>query len=317
MVSALFSTYNRAALLEKALEGLASQTLPRDNFEVIVVDDGSSDDTRHVVEKFNGVLSLKYVFQENQGLAVGKNEAIKLADAPIVLFMDDDDVSHPRLLEEHLRTHSSYSGDYYAVLGYTSIDEDILKYPLMQFVTLDGCYLFCYPRIKHGDVLDYTYFWGGRSSCKRNYLLENGLFNPVFRFGCEDIELGYRLSKFNLKVVYNENAVSTMIRRVTLDEFCRRVERQGRSNWTFSQLHPVEEILSWCMVGSLDADWESFGRYYDVSMKCARDLDVIANARLENHCASDAILQRLLYRSYREVINAYRVKGSYEAKLTS
>ena len=79
-----------------------------------------------------------------------------------------------------------------------------------------GLLLFSYPNLKHGDVLDYTYFWGGCSSCKRKFLIEYGVFNPVFRFGCEDIELAYRLSKSNLKVVYNARAVSTMVRDIFL-----------------------------------------------------------------------------------------------------
>ena len=52
-------------------------------------------------------------------------------------------------------------------------------------------YLFMYPPLKDGELLDNTYFWGGRSSCKKNFLVEHGNFNPVFKFGCEDIELGY------------------------------------------------------------------------------------------------------------------------------
>ena len=115
----------------------------------------------------------------------------------------------------------------------------------MHFVTEVGCFLFSYPSLKHGDVLDYTYFWGGRSSCKRSLLLQFGIFNPVFRFGCEDIELGYRLSNQGLRVVYNKRDLTQTIRKIDFDGFCNRLERQGASNYVYSQLHPEPEIQQW------------------------------------------------------------------------
>jgi len=77
----------------------------------------------------------------------------------------------------------------------------------MHFVTDVGQYLFAYQDLVDGQRLDHTYFWGGRSSCKRS-LLRHGLFNPTFRFGSEDIELGHRLSRHGLQVVFARDAVS-------------------------------------------------------------------------------------------------------------
>src|SRR5262249_32475514 len=120
--------------------------------------------------------------------------------------------------------------------------------PLMRFVTDVGHYLFAYDGLEDGQVLDHTYFWGGRSSCKRAFLLAHGLFNPTFTFGSEDIELGYRLSRHGLEVVFARGAVSRMNRAVTLEDFCRRVERQGRSQLWFSRLHPDPVVQRWCGV---------------------------------------------------------------------
>lgn len=317
LVSALFSTFNRAGLLREALDGLVRQTLPVAEFEVVIVDDGSSDNTREVVGEFSHLLNIKYAYQENSGLAAGKNAAVRMATAPIVVFMDDDDVAAPELLAEHLSTHAAHPDEDVAVLGYTDLRGDIADIPLMHFVTEVGCFLFCYPRIEHLAVLDYTYFWGGRSSCKRSLLERHGLFNPVFRFGCEDIELGYRLSRHGLKVVYNRNARSTMIRAVSLLEFCRRVERQGRSNWVFSRMHPSEEVRSWCLVGEIDADWNRLGRQHGELFRVADRLDRIAQARRKYGLQLDELTLRLLHRAYWDVIAAYRIKGSYEAKVES
>src|SRR6185437_13183417 len=100
------------------------------------------------------------------------------AAAPIVLFFDDDDVADPNLLLRHVEAHERNPEEHVAVLGYTT--------------------------------------WGGHSSCKRS-LLRHGLFNPTFRFGSEDIELGHRLSRRGLEVVFARDAVSYMNRPVTLD----------------------------------------------------------------------------------------------------
>ena len=78
-------------------------------------------------------------------------------------------------------------------------------------------------------MLEYTAFWGGRSSCKRSLLVRHGLFHPDFRFGCEDIELGWRLARYGLRVIYTPCARSVMIRALTFDQFCARSYRQGRS----------------------------------------------------------------------------------------
>src|SRR6185503_16443738 len=93
-----------------------------------------------------------------------------------------------------------------------------------------------------GQELDYTYFWGGRTSCKRAFLLEHGLFRPEFTFGSEDIELAYRLSEHGLRVIYWPRAAQRMIRPVTYEDFCRRCERQGISQWMFSRMHVGSEI---------------------------------------------------------------------------
>ena len=212
----MICTYNRAPLLDNVLNSLCNQTLSIQDFEVVVINDGSTDNTEEVAASYTAKLPLRYLYQRNAGLASAKNHGLFASRGDIVLFLDDDDITAGTLLEEHVKTHRDFPAEHYAVLGYTALGEDIKKNFLMHFVTEIGCFLFSYPTLKHGDVLDYTYFWGGRSSCKRSLLLEHGVFNPVFRFGCEDIELGYRLSKHGLRVIYNKSAVSYMVQKWTL-----------------------------------------------------------------------------------------------------
>lgn len=314
-ISALFSTFNRRDLLRLALRALEEQTLPRREFEVIVVDDGSSDDTGSLAEEFRDRLEIRWARQENLGLAAGKNHALRLARAPIAVFMDDDDVASPRLLEEHLRTHEAHPEPEVAVLGFTDLAPDVAARPLMHFVTEVGCYLFCYPRLRDGEVLDHTYFWGGRSSCKTALLAdEEGPFDPVFRFGCEDIELGHRLLRKGLRVVYNRNARSTMIRALSVEDFGRRVERQGESNWVFFEKHPVEEVRRWAHLEDLEGQWRRVADRVDRLTAAARGLDAIVDARIRHGVEVEPSLLATLHQHYWAAIDARRIRGSWRAR---
>jgi glycosyltransferase involved in cell wall biosynthesis len=308
-LSAILGTFNRAELLSRALDSILGQTLERSDFEVIVIDDGSSDDTRKVVESFERRLSLRYAYQANAGLASAKNHGIYCSRARHLLFLDDDDICSPTLFEEHLKTHAQYPDNHFAVLGYTGLDPTLAQKPLLRYITEVGCHLFSYPNLKDGDVLDYTCFWGGRSSCKRKFLIEHGVFNPVFRFGCEDIELGYRLSKHNFKVVYNARAVNTMVRDISFDGFCARLIRQGQSQYVFSQLHPDAEVQNWAEVVGAEEEWQKTKTVYEAVVRSARELNRIANLKLELGLELDDTTKKLLYRAYADVFRACKLNG--------
>ena len=154
-LSIIICTYNRAEFLKMALGSLVDQTLDQQDYEVILIDDGSDDHTKEVVKLFSSQLKIKYFYQRNAGLPSAKNHGIYAAQGRIILFLDDDDISAPTLLEKHLQTHRQYPEDNYAVLNYTSWSPNLSVTPLMHFVTEVGCLLFSYPNIKHGDILDH------------------------------------------------------------------------------------------------------------------------------------------------------------------
>src|SRR5688572_4136081 len=126
----------------------------------------------------------------------------------------------------------------------------------MEYIIDIGQQLFAYQNLKHGQRLDFTYFWGGRSSCKRSFLTAHGVFNQAFPAIIEDIELGYRLSKFNLTVMFNRRAVSHMVRPITYDDFCRRCERQGEALYLFDKLHSDPAVQAYCQVDHAKKCWD-------------------------------------------------------------
>src|SRR5713101_6776524 len=248
-ISVVIPTFNRAAMLAATLESFAAQTLPADQYEVVVVDDGSEDVTSQVCRDFASRIQLKYLHIENSGTSVAKNTGILASRGRILLFFDDDDVADSRLLEEHVKAHQQHPEENVAVLGYTTWAPTLPVTPLRRYVTETGRFLFAYGDLKDGQILDFTYFWAGRCSCKRSLLAKHGVFNRQFRAaGIEDIELGYRLSKFGFRVVFHRAAVSYMTRPLTFEGFCDRCERQGEALFLFSQLHDDPVVQQYCQL---------------------------------------------------------------------
>jgi Glycosyl transferase family 2/N-terminal domain of galactosyltransferase len=124
-ISVVVPTYNRSALLARTLDTLRRQRVPAGEFEVIVADDGSSDDTERVARSFADRLRLRYWFQEDQGfrVAAARNAGARLASAPLLAFLDSGTLTGPDFVGAHLAAHArqapaggTASGQ--AVLGY-------------------------------------------------------------------------------------------------------------------------------------------------------------------------------------------------------
>jgi glycosyltransferase involved in cell wall biosynthesis len=101
-VSVVLCTYNRAQSLSDALESVAAQTLPEPlEWEVVVVDNNSRDQTREVVDDFcrRYPRRFRYVFEPNQGLSHARNAGIREARGDVLAFMDDDVTVEPRWLD--------------------------------------------------------------------------------------------------------------------------------------------------------------------------------------------------------------------------
>lgn len=308
-ISAIVPTRNRADLLPMVLDALRTQSLARSQFEVIVVDDGSTDNTQKVLKKFADDLPLRVFRQNHAGIAAAKNLGIFASRSPVLLFLDDDDVADHDLLAAHVATHRRYPAPLVAVLGYTDLASDIASSPLMHHVTQVGCQLFAYGWMTSGMMLDYTCFWGGRSSCKRSLLLEHGIFNPNFTFGCEDIELGWRLKSAGLSVVYEPAAKSTMIRRLTFHDFCNRQRRQGRAQRRFAQLHPNSEVRMYCEINSGLDIWEEHAVHSAAYLRWVERLDHVATVRSAAGLALEASFLAVLEREYRTSFALCRAEG--------
>ena len=292
---------------------------------MIVVNDGSSDGTSELVRSFSDRLPLILIDSPPSGIAIAKNIGVEVSIADLLLFFDDDDVASPLLLKTHLEAHVRYPLEHVAVLGYTDWHPDLLKTEVMRFVTEVGAYLFAYAPLRPAQLLDHTYFWGGRSSCKKSLLRRSGGFRADFTFGSEDIEAGYRMSRIvaeehprasatstalGLVVVYCPEATQYMNRPITYDEFCQRCLRQGRSQWQFSRFYQDPNVLAWCGVHDAARRWSEISEQLDENVARVHELEPLIEAGVAGHHGS--LLQEL-HDLYWWTFEAFKLKGIMEA----
>src|SRR5579859_1483870 len=102
-LSVIIPTYNKADYLDLTLASYEHQTFA--DYELVVVDDGSTDDTKAVVERHARNLNIVYQYQANSGRSMARNTAIGRASGRVLVFSDDDRMVAPDFLAEHARSN--------------------------------------------------------------------------------------------------------------------------------------------------------------------------------------------------------------------
>ena len=99
-VSVIIPTYNKCKFLDLTLAGFLLQSY--ENFELIIIDDGSSDMTREVVRKYESKLDIRYIYKNNGGRSSARNYALKMDLGEYIIFNDDDRIPSPDLIKYHM-----------------------------------------------------------------------------------------------------------------------------------------------------------------------------------------------------------------------
>lgn len=122
-ITVIIPTYNGARCIAKVLESLTAQTLPAD--EVVVVVDGSTDNTVELAEKFKQRLPLKVIVTPNGGRSVARNTGVKNSTGELLVFLDDDMRAFPDCLKDHHDHHLQYKNS--LLTGAISEDIELVK----------------------------------------------------------------------------------------------------------------------------------------------------------------------------------------------
>lgn len=235
--SVVIPTYNRKPILEKCLLALEHQKFDDlvKGYEVIVVDDGSTDGTLEWIEaNLDRVPHVRTFAQSHQGPAAARNLGVELAKGDTIIFIDSDLVVTDIFLQSHA----------IALTEAMKERDDVFTYGRV----INTCN-FDNPTSEPYKITDFSaaYFATGNVAIGRHWLIKAGLFDTSFQeYGWEDLELGVRLKNLGLKLIKCPDAVGYHWHPAfQLNQIHRMIEREkqrGRMGVIFYQKHPSFEV---------------------------------------------------------------------------
>ncbi len=229
-ISVIVPAYNAAPTIGACLEGLLAQTVPRDRYEVIVVDDGSQDETREIVAEY----AARLIAQPHQGPAAARNQGGEEATGEIVLFTDADCMPDKNWLAE-----MSGPFDDPEVIGVKGAYRTRQSGIVPRFVQCE--YEERYARMQKQQYIDFidTYSAGYR----RQTLLTAGGFDTRYpTASVEDQEFSFRLAERGYKMVFNPRAVVYHRHPETLVAYFKRKLNVGYWKVMVLQQHPSKVL---------------------------------------------------------------------------
>ena len=236
-LSVVIPTHNRKETLRLCLCALAFQFLPTRRWEIVVVDDGSTDGTEEFCRSYQHPNpNLRFVRQKNQGAGAARRAGVEAARGELVLLMNDDTIAEPNLLAQHLALHRQHSQEKWAVLGAFRPSQDSAQRALSLWIN-HSAFLFPQNNLKAGPLEGSAHFITCNLSVRRSAILEAGNFDPAFRVG-EDTEMGARLEQRGFRAYFHPEAVATHEHaQFTLADLVRRAKAYGAADWLLFQKH--------------------------------------------------------------------------------
>lgn len=237
-LSVIIPTYNRKDTLHLCLANLALQTDVNERWEVIVVDDGSTDGTAEVCRKFPACLPLRYLRQENAGAGAARRTAVEHARGEYLLLINDDTMAYRNLLAEHLRTQGEFSREKkIAVLGNFCYPVEARERALTFFLSVHPMF-FPQATLEPGLHTESAYFISCNLSIRRQAVESVGSFDAAFRVA-EDTDLGVRLTSAGYQVLYHPRAAALHHHLdFTIDDVLRRGKTYGKTQLMLFRKHP-------------------------------------------------------------------------------
>ncbi len=197
MISVIVPAYNAKKTIFACLSALENQTVPRTDYEVVVIDDGSTDDTVKIIEGFPKV---RVISQENQGPAAARNKGANCAEGEIIIFTDSDCEPQPDWIEQMIAPFER-EPDIAGVKGAYKTRQPEWAARFVQLEYEDKYDLLA--QSKYIDFID-TY----AAAFRKRVFLQFGGYDTSFPVACaEDIELTYRMSSQGCKMVFNPKAI--------------------------------------------------------------------------------------------------------------
>ena len=208
-ISLIICTYNREKFLPEALESIAHQTLNAGKFELIIVDNRSTDNTAIISRQFidnHPAINIKYCFEENKGLSFARNRGIAEADAPIISYIDDDVILPPAYLETVINFFTKHT-DAVGMGGKVIPKYEDGSEPVWMNKYLNGFVA----KVDYGNSIvkfneKMRYPAGCNMTYKKDVLIKAGGFNNELKFRSDDKYIFYKIKLISNDIYYLPDA---------------------------------------------------------------------------------------------------------------
>ena len=304
--SVIIPNYDRADALPQTLLALAGQTVPFDQFEVVVVDDGSTDGSVDLARNLRLPYRLEIMRQSNRGPGAARNLGASYAQSDILIFLDVDMIAASTLLEEHLLAHLARPNS--VVVGrilawpeaYRSLFDEITQSESNRDLGADSIPLVFY------HVVSCNF------SVQRDHFTALGGFDERLRES-EDTEFGYRADKRGMPLIYCPGAAAYHNHPRTFQQRCTQVRSSAFWTAKHMQEHPAIVPLLPIYQDILPITWgkdppslivRKFGRRA-LALPLSRKAMELLMRVLESRWPSPALLRSL----YWKTMSGYRVQG--------
>ena len=295
--------------LARVLRSLEDQTLSPEQFEVLVVADGSASDNTDLDTWHDGDRR-RVVRQRHSGLAPARNLGVFMAGSPLVLFLDDDEIAEPSLLDEHVRAHAEHNGPTSCVVGSSSWSSDLASTPLLHFLRGVERLPLSYPDVPTESSPDFSHFRARQLSVKRELLARYDVFDETFA-PLDDVELGYRLRRVGVKLHHRSVATSTRTTCPTFTEWSEQSMAEGRAIARLAETYPADDMQGHCRVASVLEHWRRHGSEHAAVRARITRLEVEVGTDID---AADPVVAGRLWLAYKACFDLDRAEGIVESQ---
>lgn len=237
-VTIVIPTYNRSAAVLETLNILSVIDYPHDAWEVVIVDDGSTDDTETSVREWleHKSFQAQYLRQENAGAAAARNRGAWAARGEVLIFIDNDILVQPDFIQQHLRALKENPACW--IMGRVIHPPELRQTPFGRF--RDDFHESFYRNCLHDCLSETQGMTGQNVSIPKSDFLSLGGFDESYPgASCEDWELAMRARQRGTRVLFHPGiCVLHNDWAVSLEQFCRR-----------QKLYSIPQVLLWKKYG--------------------------------------------------------------------
>lgn len=288
-ISVVICTYNRAGLIKGAVKTLSEQDLGYKDYEIIVVDDGSIDNTQNAVCSIQTDANVRYFKRPHTSRSAARNFGIRQACGEYILFVDDDILAPSNLLTQHIKY----------------LEEN--KKIVVRGPVINTPYYDLSLNKKSGiKDISMAFFCTCNASVERKVLVDIDGFDEGFvEYGWEDTELGLRLRKLGYKVKFNMEAIVYHYKPKStddLEEYVQKAKELGRTAVTFYKKHPDLRVSLATGITPVHMFWQAIasGRFLkNLAEKMLKNEKVTKNKNL-SYFLKGRIFNYYYYESIRE-----------------